>query len=298
MKTFSIITPVYNGAKYISKCIEAVIHANYPLSNIEHIIIDDGSTDTTKQICEHYAKQYKHIKFHSKANGNWGSVINYVKAKQLAKNDYVVICDADDQLLPQSFYTVNKNCENVDLFVSGFYRWNGKKKKVKIIPYFFLTKKKLTKQRQWQYHTPLIVPQSGWIKNKIFYETETLREGVAYQDTVLFTSAFLASHTIKYTTKATSLYWCARPGNSMSFAKQELGLEKMTSNFDLYAERKWINPFFYYVIGMKKIRMYLKRHNLSYDFGKKKVDYSGFPIYTRPFLWLLYLIMVKRFIKK
>ncbi|MCQ2956662.1 MAG: glycosyltransferase [Mycoplasmoidaceae bacterium] len=70
MKTFSIITPVYNGQEYIANCINAIANANYDLTKIEHIVVDDGSTDNTKKICDELAKKYSHVKFYSKENGN------------------------------------------------------------------------------------------------------------------------------------------------------------------------------------------------------------------------------------
>lgn len=297
MKTFSVITPVFNGEKYIDKCIEAIIHANYPLSNIEHIIVNDGSTDRTKQICERYAKLYNHIKFYDKTNGNWGSVINYVKNNHLVKNDYVVICDADDQLLPQCFYIVNKKSENADLFVSSFYRWNGKNKKIKIIPYYFL-RRKLNKKHSTQYYTPLICPQSGWIKKQIFDDLNDLNEGVSYQDTVLFADAQRKAKTIIFSLKPTCLYWCQRPGNSMTQSNSDNGLEKLINNFYQFEKNGWIEPFFYYTIGMKRIRKYLKKHKLIFDFHSKKPDYTGFPIYVRPILALMFYIFVKKYTKK
>ena len=70
MKTFSIITACYNSKEYIGDCIQSIIKNNYPLDKIEHIIIDDGSTDDSIKICKQYARKYPHIKFFSKTNGN------------------------------------------------------------------------------------------------------------------------------------------------------------------------------------------------------------------------------------
>ena len=191
MKTFSIITAVYNGEKFVENCIKAILNTNYDLNLIEHIIVDDGSTDNTKKICEEYAKKYSHIKFYSKPNGNWGSVINFVKNNKLASNDYIVVCDADDMLVKTAFRTINEKCKDEDLFASSFYLWNGKSKKIKITPYFFLFKKHFVKKDLWNYHSSLIIPASGWIKKEIFYSIPDLKEKVSYQDTVLFTHAFL-----------------------------------------------------------------------------------------------------------
>ena len=62
MKSFSVITACYNSQDYIVDNIKAIINTNYPLDKIEHIIIDDGSTDKSVEICQEYAQKYQHIK--------------------------------------------------------------------------------------------------------------------------------------------------------------------------------------------------------------------------------------------
>lgn len=78
-KTISIIIPAFNSEKYIFKAIESVISNNYNPDLYEIIVIDDGSTDNTKAVVKSYCEKYSNIHFYSKANGNWGSVINYAK---------------------------------------------------------------------------------------------------------------------------------------------------------------------------------------------------------------------------
>ena len=118
--TFSVITPAYNTAKYIGGCIESVINTGYDLNKIEHIIVDDGSTDNTSDVVKKYAKKYPHIKFYRKANSNWGGVINYVKDNKLIHNDYVVICDSDDVISRKAFSRVNKSINDADFAIGGF----------------------------------------------------------------------------------------------------------------------------------------------------------------------------------
>ena len=55
----SIIVPVYNCEKYLKKCIESIINQSY--KNIELILIDDGSTDKSYDICLEYKKKYENI---------------------------------------------------------------------------------------------------------------------------------------------------------------------------------------------------------------------------------------------
>ena len=118
--TFSVITAAYNSEKYISRCIMAVANNNYDLSKVEHIIVDDGSTDSTAAVVESYAKKYPHIIFYRKANSNWGGVINYVKDNKLIHNDYVVICDSDDVISRKAFSRVNKSINDADFAIGGF----------------------------------------------------------------------------------------------------------------------------------------------------------------------------------
>ena len=57
----SIITPVYNGEPFIESCIKVVIDQAYP--DVEHIIVDGGSTDRTVEIIKQYAQEYPHIRW-------------------------------------------------------------------------------------------------------------------------------------------------------------------------------------------------------------------------------------------
>ncbi len=87
----SIITPVYNAEKYIARCIESVQKQTY--KNIEHIIIDDGSTDNTYNICQKYKDKIKLI---HKANEGVSKARNI--GIENSRGDYLLFVDADDWL--------------------------------------------------------------------------------------------------------------------------------------------------------------------------------------------------------
>ena len=73
MKKVSVIVPVYNTEQYLKKCIESLL--NQTLEEIEIVIVNDGSTDHSKQILEEYANNYKDkVKLFSKENGGQASV--------------------------------------------------------------------------------------------------------------------------------------------------------------------------------------------------------------------------------
>ncbi|MDF5711529.1 MAG: glycosyltransferase [Nostoc sp. S4] len=70
----SVITPVYNGEKFIESCLQVVIKQNF--SEVEHIIVDGGSTDKTIDIIKHYANQYSHIRWISEKDRGQSDAIN------------------------------------------------------------------------------------------------------------------------------------------------------------------------------------------------------------------------------
>ena len=88
----SVIVPIYNVEKYLSKCIESII--NQTLSNIEIILINDGSTDSSGVIADNYAKNDSRIKVIHKKNGGQGSARNI--GIELASGEYIGFVDSDD----------------------------------------------------------------------------------------------------------------------------------------------------------------------------------------------------------
>ena len=68
---FSIIVPVYNVEKYLSKCIESLLSQTY--SDFEIILVDDGSTDRSPKICDKYQQMDSRIKVIHKQNGGQSS---------------------------------------------------------------------------------------------------------------------------------------------------------------------------------------------------------------------------------
>lgn len=93
-KKMSIIIPVYNVEKWLGECLESLINQTY--SNIEIILINDGSTDNSFEICEQYAKKDQRIQVYSQANQGQAVARNYGLRK--SSGDYVIFMDSDDYL--------------------------------------------------------------------------------------------------------------------------------------------------------------------------------------------------------
>lgn len=88
----SIIIPVYNTEKYLSRCLDSIINQTY--TNLEIIIIDDGSSDNSYDICLEYAKKDKRIKLIKQKNMGLSATRN--KGIRLATGKYIGFVDSDD----------------------------------------------------------------------------------------------------------------------------------------------------------------------------------------------------------
>lgn len=88
----SIIVPVYNSEKYINRCVNSLIKQTY--KNLEIILVDDGSTDTSPQICDRFKEQDDRVKVIHKPNGGVSSARN--EGLSLASGDYIGFVDSDD----------------------------------------------------------------------------------------------------------------------------------------------------------------------------------------------------------
>lgn len=89
---FSLIVPVYNVEKYLCKCLDSILSQNY--TDFELLLIDDGSTDKSGDICDEYSTLHKNIKVYHKENGGLSEARNY--GLRYAKGDYIVFIDSDD----------------------------------------------------------------------------------------------------------------------------------------------------------------------------------------------------------
>lgn len=95
----SVIVPIYNVEKYLRRSIDSIINQTY--KNLEIILVDDGSTDSSGNICDEYAKLDPRVKVIHKVNGGQASAINV--ALDVAKGDYIGFSDPDDYII-KNFY--------------------------------------------------------------------------------------------------------------------------------------------------------------------------------------------------
>lgn len=115
----SVIMPVYNVERYVSKSIESIINQSF--NDFELIIVNDGSTDNSKEIIEKYAKLDSRITIINKENEGVASARNLGIDRSIGK--YLFFCDSDDYAEEHMLERLYKKIEekNAEIVISGFF---------------------------------------------------------------------------------------------------------------------------------------------------------------------------------
>lgn len=113
----SVIVPVYNAETYLSACVESIRVQD--LQDIEIILVDDGSTDRSGAIADHFTTLDSRIRVVHKRNGNPGATRNV--ALLMAEGEYVAFVDSDDWIEPHLLSTLYKAAvsQELDIVVTG-----------------------------------------------------------------------------------------------------------------------------------------------------------------------------------
>lgn len=114
----SVIVPVYNVEQYLNKCVDSIINQTY--SNIEIILVDDGSTDNSGKICDKYALNDKRVKVIHKSNGGLSDARN--RGIDVSGGKYLAFIDSDDWIEPDMIEKMYNNAieNNADISVCQY----------------------------------------------------------------------------------------------------------------------------------------------------------------------------------
>mgnify|MGYP002626230081 CR=1 FL=1 len=118
----SVLVTVYNVEKYLNKCVESIINQTY--KNLEIILIDDGSTDSSPKICDEYAQKDSRIKVIHKKNAGVFAAKN--SALDISTGDFIGFVDSDDYIKPEMYSRLYEllNNNNADMVICGFFDIN------------------------------------------------------------------------------------------------------------------------------------------------------------------------------
>lgn len=205
----SIIVPVYNVKDYVLKCLESLARQSY--EQIEIIVVNDGSTDGSGEICDEFSCDEEKVKVFHKKNGGLSSARNYGIKK--AKGEYICLVDSDDWV-KKDFVAMMVEVaeeEDADVMVCGY---NGLVPEQKVLSGEKATVKLLTEQENME-----II---AWNKmyRRLLFDDVSYPEGENYEDTL--TTYKLLSKAEKVVYVPESLYvYRERVGSIMKEGKKE-----------------------------------------------------------------------------
>lgn len=121
----SVVTPVYQKEKFLSKCIDSILGQDYPFYEV--ILVDDGSLDNSGTICDEYAKINNNVRVFHKSNTGVSDTRNYGILQ--AKYDYIAFIDSDDywdrHFLSEIVRLIHKY-PHCGMYSTGFYKVDHK----------------------------------------------------------------------------------------------------------------------------------------------------------------------------
>ena len=114
----TVVIPVYNVEKYLDRCLKSILIQEW--KNYDIILVDDGSTDRSPQICDDYVKAYDFISVIHKENGGLSEARNTGLSQ--AKGEYIYFPDSDDWLEPDTFIALAEALESQKFDIISFNR--------------------------------------------------------------------------------------------------------------------------------------------------------------------------------
>lgn len=117
---FSIVIPIYNASAYLRECVDSVLCQTY--DKYEIILVNDGSTDDSFEICKEYAAENRSIKAYSKENEGLSATRNY--GLSICQGDYIVFLDSDDYIESESLQKFNAVIEKTGADIVASYAYH------------------------------------------------------------------------------------------------------------------------------------------------------------------------------
>lgn len=119
----SVIVPVYNAEKYLRRCLDSLVEQT--LDDMQIILINDGSTDDSSEICKEYEERYDNIEYLNKRNE--GVMAAWIDGVKVSEGEYIGFVDADDYCEADRFEQFIKSAEKTqaDIIIGGHRKIGG-----------------------------------------------------------------------------------------------------------------------------------------------------------------------------
>ncbi len=257
----SIIVPVYNVEKYLSKCLDSLI--NQTLKEIEIICINDGTKDNSPAILEAYQQKDKRIKIINQKNQGLCAARN--NGIRNATGEYIGLVDSDDWVDKNYFeklYNAAKKHDS-DIAAGDFYR-QGKilrSKKLKLTKERFYTDA-ATKAKE------TFIPKYNYVWNKIYRRSFIIKYNLFFPEGVVYEDMYWSIRAIQYSNGLVTV-----PNIFYHY-------RKVTGS--ITNQKSWKNQLDYFA-AEKSMLEFMKEHDIpilaKYKSGKKEfIKFLGIPV--------------------
>lgn len=240
MKKISVIVPIYNVEQYLEKCIKSICRQSY--SNLEIILVDDGSPDHCGEICESWKQEDDRIRVIHKENGGLSDARN--AGIEIATGEYLVFIDSDDYIHPNMIEYLYQACEQnqaeiaVCEYKSVSDAYEPDLQKQQVVEHIVLDTP--DKKLEYQYEKKIDVCTVAW--NKIYrrrlFENVRYPKGKIHEDEFTTYKLFYTAQRIVYI--PLELYYYVQRSNSImgeGFQKKTLyRLDAYEEKLDFYQE--------------------------------------------------------------
>lgn len=175
MPKISVIVPVYNTEPYLRQCIDSIL--NQTFTDFELLLVDDGSTDHSGEICEEYAQIDTRIRVFHTANQGVSAARNLGISKACAK--WITFVDSDDWVDIDFLYSFDcKNLNDAGIIYQGILLESNNSKDIKIVQHSYTeaTISPLTEKELEVYH----ILDDGYAYGKLYNSTIIQKNGIVF----------------------------------------------------------------------------------------------------------------------
>lgn len=274
MSKVSIVVPIYNVQKYLSKCLQSLVDQTF--KDIEIICVNDGSTDQSDKIIEKFVKLYPNRIIHlEKENGGLGDARN--AGINIAKGEYITFIDSDDWVEPEMIESMYNNAKkyNSDIVCCGLRRIDEDGK--------ILSNEQINLKKEYSPKEAMVtLAPAAW--NKLYrmslFTDYNIRYsvGVWYEDLPTTTKLFMHSNKITTVNKIFVNYLQRKGSISYSYDERSRDIFKVLNDINEYNKEKFNNKYkneieYLYIIHI--IFAHLFRSSiLSITLINSEIDYS------------------------
>lgn len=185
--TISVVIPVYNVEKYLDQCLDSVLEQTY--TDFEVIMVDDGSIDSSHNICKLFAEKDSRFKVYRKENGGASSARNY--GLKRAKGEYIYFLDSDDYIEKTAFWKMiicavenkadlvffeAKTIDDKGTLIAGKYDYHKQYSSCNPVD----AMEEMIENKEFHVGTPFF-----FLKKELFIENNLeFKEGIMYEDMI------------------------------------------------------------------------------------------------------------------